>query len=165
MTHFPLYMIKVWVTVACSHAAVSPLYPDAAGLKGENDIRALMTATGSHTGRNKHSQNHLSWPDVALRSRATSPTVPLGMQGDCNCSRGDHQLRHRWQIYRISVSLSAFKAPSYGCREPAASFLSGGKDQGKGQSTGHNDLILSQTVMRYCSLRCWEEDKECHARF
>lgn len=62
-----------------------------------------------------------------------------------------------------SVSLlSAFKASSYGCGEPGAPFQQGGKDQGKGQSMRHNDLILSHAVMRYCSLTCWEEDKECH---
>lgn len=93
---------------------------------------------------------------LPLRLSGTSPTGPLEMWDTVLCQGRDHQRRERRQIYGISVSLCAFKASSYGCREPGAPFQHGGKDQGKGQSMRHNDLILSHTVTRYRSLTCLE---------
>lgn len=106
----------------------------------------------------------LQWKSrsLPLRLSGTFPMVPLEMRGTVPCQGRDHQPRYRRQIYGITVSLCAFKVSSYGCGEPGAPFQQGGKDRGKGQSMRHNDLILSHAEMRYCSLTCWEEDKEYH---
>lgn len=157
MTHFFLYIRKVWVTVACSHAAMPPLCP----MQLDWMVKTIL-GLWWHTGRVKHSRNRISRRVAAFPCDWVALGA-FGYVGPLSTVKEGTTSQDTAGRFMESVSLlSAFKASSYGCGEPGAPFQQGGKDQGKGQSMRHNDLILSHAVMRYCSLTCWEEDKECH---
>lgn len=136
--------------------------PDAAGSNGENDIRALITH-GAALNIHGITSVEESQPSLAIEWHFSHGA--FGYVGLLSTVKEGTTSQDTAGRFMESVSLlSAFKASSYGCGEPGAPFQQGGKDQGKGQSMRHNDLILSHAVMRYCSLTCWEEDKEWHTR-
>lgn len=97
--------------------------PDAPGFNGENDIRALMLCCELTHSCIKHSCSEKSaqsnGPQSVAFPHAGVPLSDGGLekQDTVRCQGTDHRLRHRRQIYRISVSLSGFKAQTYGCRK------------------------------------------------
>lgn len=123
MTHFLLYIIKVWVTVACSHAEMpllclmhlASMVKTILGLWC-SVVSLLIAALNIHAQRNQLSQTvHTVSPFLVWEWHFLMEA--LEKQDTVRCQGMDHQPRHRWQIYRISVSLSGFKAQTYGCHK------------------------------------------------
>lgn len=121
-----LYIIKVWVTVACSHAEMPLLCLMASMVKTIlglwcSVVSLLIAALKIHAQRNQFTQTvHRVSPFLVRECHFL--TEALEKHDTVRCQGTDHQLRHCWQIYRISVSLSGFKAQTYGCRKTCCSF-------------------------------------------